>query len=100
MSGWRIQSQFLGAGLANNRDVGDDTKLTEDRYELYVNNEFVGYKTLLNQSDNLKDVNDFLQRQGFQQFTSDLEGDHYNISTESDLVQPIKDALGVYCSNR
>jgi hypothetical protein len=75
-----------------------DSKLSEDRYEIYVNDDFVGYKTLFNASDSLADVDDFLKTQGVQNFSSELDGDHYNIkATETDQI---KEILDVYCQNR
>jgi hypothetical protein len=87
-----------GLGLAIPGMENNETKLSEDRYEIYVNNDFVGYKTLYNATDNLSDVDDFVRNQGIQHFRSQLEGDHYYIETE-DQVRA-KDVLHVYCQNR
>lgn len=93
-----FDNQALGFSIATNNSVSGDTKLSEDRYEIYVNDNFVGYKTLLNVNDTMSDVDDFLKSQGFNGFQSQLDGDHYYIKTsDSDRI---KDALNVYCHNR
>jgi hypothetical protein len=74
-------------------------KLNEDQYEVYVNENFVGHKTLKNVVENLSDIDDFLRNQGLNDFSSSLDGDHYRIQTnehESDIT----DALSVYFNNR
>ncbi|WP_078543368.1 hypothetical protein [Litchfieldia alkalitelluris] len=76
-----------------------NAKLTEDRYEIYVNQEYVGNKTLLNENDTLGDVDDFLKVQGFTNFQSSLSGDHYVIEA-SDKSEDIKNAISVYLHNR
>ncbi|MFT4416228.1 hypothetical protein ACLM5H_20400 [Fredinandcohnia humi] len=81
-------------------DADNHTKLTEDRYEVLVNGERVGYKTLLNQSDSVSDIDDFLQNKGFPTFTSNLDGDHYDIQVSDDIFQNVKDTLEVYLNNR
>lgn len=99
MTDARIQYQVVGIGTTQNNQFGD-AKLNEDTYELYVNNELIGHKTLLNQVDSLKDVDDFIIRQGIKEFSSELEGDHYNIQANHDVAIQIRDILNVYCNNR
>ena len=47
-------------------NIGDDAavKLNEDQYEVYVNGNFVGHKTLKTQGEKVSDVDDFLKAQG------------------------------------
>ncbi|RSK29467.1 hypothetical protein EJF36_20145 [Bacillus sp. HMF5848] len=79
----------------------DTTKLSHDRYEVYVDGDYVGQKTLLNQSDDITDVNDFLKGQGHTAFSGVLDGDHYNIQAQStEEAQQIKDALHIYLQTR
>ena len=78
----------------------NNAKLNEDRYELYVNSQYIGNKTLLNAGDKLSDVDDFLKAQGFSNFTSKLNGDHYEIEAAADDQNGIQDALSVYVRNR
>ncbi|MDF0726678.1 hypothetical protein PY093_08110 [Cytobacillus sp. S13-E01] len=80
-------------------ESGADVKLNEDRYEVFVNNQFVGHKTLLNQGDHLSDVDDFLKKQGVTDFITTVDGDHYTIQTIKD-ENNIQAALKVYFNNR
>jgi hypothetical protein len=84
-----------------NADVGadSDVKLNEDRYEVYVNGNFVGQKSLKNQGENLSDIDDFLRLQGFSNFTTSVDGDHYMIHI-SNHDDDISNALSVYFNNR
>jgi hypothetical protein len=94
----QFENQTLGFSYVTNNNFETNTKLSEDRYEIYVNDDFVGYKTLFNSNDKLNDVNDFLTSQGIKNFQTQLEGDHYYVrATETDKI---KDALNVYCHNR
>lgn len=97
MTDSNIQSQIVGGNFFTSADLADG-KLQDDRYEIYVNDEFVGYKTLLNQSDSIEDVDDFLKQQGTKEFTGQLDGNHYYIQTND--ANNVKDVLRVYCHNR
>ncbi|WP_066049315.1 hypothetical protein [Robertmurraya korlensis] len=97
MSDSRIQSQIVSGNFFPSEDFANG-KLQDDRYEIYVNNDFVGYKILLNQSDSIEDVDDFLKQQGIKEFSGQLDGDHYYIQTND--ANTVKDMLGVYCHNR
>jgi hypothetical protein len=94
----QYKNPAIGFAFTNNIETGANTKLSEDRYEIYVNNEFIGYKSLKNVSDDLSDVDDFLKSQGINEFQSQLNGDHYLISATE--TERIKDILNVYCQNR
>jgi hypothetical protein len=93
----RYLSNLFGIGVENG---GNTAKINEDRYELYVNNHLVGNKSLLNQSDKIDDVDDFLKTQGFTNFKTNLDGDHYQIEASDEDRQGIIDALSVYVNNR
>lgn len=88
-------SPFPGANL----DFQNNDKLNEDTYEVYVNEDFVGHKTLKSVGENLSDVDDFLRIQGIHHFSTSLDGDHYLIKS-SDDVEKVKNALSVYFHNR
>ena len=94
----RYENEVFGFGIATNNMANGTVKLSEDRYEIYVNDDFIGYKSLHNVSDQLSDVDDFLKSQGIEGFHSQLEGDHYYINGEN--AERIKDVLSVYCQNR
>jgi len=82
-----------------NLDSDSDMKLTEDRYEVFVNGNFVGHKSLKNPGEQLSDIDGFLQSQGLNDFSSSLDGDHYQIQT-NERDGDITDALSVYFNNR
>ncbi|MGM0845568.1 MAG: hypothetical protein ACQEUT_11365 [Bacillota bacterium] len=85
--------------VTNNFSNEEEMKLHHDSYEIYVNKDFLGKKTLLNQSDKLTDVDDFLRSNGIESFESSLEGDHYYITPHEKKDQLVK-ALEVYLKNR
>lgn len=95
-----IDGTFLGLTAYNEIESSVSSKIAHDRYEVYVNDDFVGHKTLLNQSEDIIDVNDFLQTQGLSQFSASLKGDRYKINAEGENVKKIADALGIYLQNR
>jgi hypothetical protein len=94
----QYENQAYGFAYINNKITGEDTKLEEDRYEIYLNSDFIGYKTLLNASEHLSDVDDFLKSQGINDFETQLDGDHYMVSANND--EKIRDVLTTYCQNR
>lgn len=87
---------FLGT---TNMLSESQTKLSHDRYEVYVNGDFVGFKSLLTQNETLDDVNDFLYEQGYQNFNAESFGDHYDIQTDGS-DEKLKQALQVYLQTR
>ncbi|CAM3963408.1 hypothetical protein [Mesobacillus thioparans] len=94
----------VGGGLfpayAMNKVNGDNqVKLTEDQYDVYVNEDLIGQKSLKNQGEHLSDIDEFLKQQGIEDFTASLEGDHYTINTDG-MDTEIADALRVYFNNR
>jgi hypothetical protein len=94
----------VGGGLfppyaMNNAASDNQVKLNEDRYDIYVNDDLVGQKSLKNQGENLSDIDDFLKQQGITDFTASLDGDHYHIKTNGPNAE-ITGALQVYFNNR
>src|SRR4051794_2873805 len=83
-----------------NVNINNDTnlKLNEDQYEVYVNDHFVGHKTLKNPGEKLSDIDGFLNNQGLSDFSTSLDGDHYQIQTND--PNDITNALSVYFNNR
>ncbi|EDL66772.1 hypothetical protein [Bacillus sp. SG-1] len=77
----------------------EQTKLLQDQYEVYVDHDFVGRKTLFNQVDMLSDIDDFLKANGIDSFQTKLEGDHYKINPQGQSENIIS-ALEVYFKNR
>jgi hypothetical protein len=86
---------FVNANFNSDANV----KLTEDQYEVFVNGNLVGHKSLKNQGEQLSDIDGFLRSQGINNFTSSLDGDHYQIQTNGQN-DDITNALNVYFNNR
>jgi hypothetical protein len=85
--------------IAVNLDSEADAKLDEDQYQVYVNDNFVGHKSLKSAGEKLSDIDGFLRNQGLNDFSSSLDGDHYILQTE-EQDNDIKNALSVYFNNR
>ena len=98
-SGSGVGGGLFPAYAMNNNDRENQVKLNEDQYDIYVNDDFVGQKSLKNQGENLSDIDDFLKQQGITDFTASLNGDHYDIKTDGSNAE-ITDALQVYFNNR
>lgn len=98
-SGSGIGGGLFPAYAVNNNDRDNQVKLNEDQYDIYVNDDFIGQKSLKNQGENLSDIDDFLKQQGITDFTASLDGDHYNIKTDGSNAE-IAGALQVYFNNR
>jgi hypothetical protein len=77
-----------------------NTKIAHDRYDVYVNGDFVGHKTLLTQSEDITDVNDFLLAQGYHHFQYTLDGDHFEIKAEDSTAREMIEALQIYLQTR
>lgn len=105
IGGINLINQNLPTGSGTNTFITDNlknelaVKLNQDEYEIYVNGSYVGKKALKNQGERLSDIDDFLNHQGIQNFTSNLEGDHYVIQSDGQN-NDIVDALNVYFNNR
>jgi hypothetical protein len=82
-----------------NPNADSNVKLNEDQYEVYVNGNFIGHKTLKTQGENLSDIDDFLLNQGFNNFSTSVDGDHYTIHVDHQDGD-ISNALSVYFNNR
>ncbi|RXJ02761.1 hypothetical protein DS745_05465 [Anaerobacillus alkaliphilus] len=84
-----------GGGLA------EDVKLNEDSYEVFVEGQYVGDKTLYAQNEDFHDIGDFLERQGFQNLEIELKGDHIIVHADNDdEKKQLRQALEVYLKNR
>jgi hypothetical protein len=94
-------SSIVGINAAISLNGDATTKLAHDRYDVYVNDDFVGQKPLLNQSEDITDVSDFLKSQGFNSFQALVDGDHYKIEpTDSNTERKMKEALSIYLQTR
>jgi hypothetical protein len=78
-----------------------DVKEEHERYDVYVNGDFVGHKILIAQNDNISMVEEHLKENGFNQFESKVEGDHFNLTVKDpDLERDIKENLNLYLQIR
>lgn len=88
-------SNFLPFSSINSTD--DDTfqtKIDEDRYEVYVNGDFIGYKVLFGHNESVNDIKDFLLENGINDYEATLDGDHYNIESKGE--EDLRGVLSVY----
>lgn len=84
-----------------NLNMYSDMKIAHDRYEVYVNADLVGDKTILTQNEDIFDIEHYLKAQGFEGFSTELDGDHFIIGTENPAeAAAMKKALEVYLNIR
>ena len=76
-----------------------DAKLSQDRYEVFVNGDKVGNKILLTQTDDTHDLDSYLQTNGFTDFEYKVTGDHIEIKTKQES-NDMKEILSSYLSIR
>ncbi len=78
-----------------------DGKQNREAYDVYVDNEYVGKKVMANEYEHIADIEDFLRGRGLQNFSTNLEGDHYEINVYNDDERSmIKENLKKYFNNR
>ncbi|MFD1675326.1 hypothetical protein [Alicyclobacillus fodiniaquatilis] len=85
------------------RSGGDQLQLqrAHERYDVYVNQQYVGHKTLLKQAESADDIKAFLERANIDGFTTELNGFqdelHYKITADDDnTVRAIRNQLTTY----
>jgi uncharacterized protein YdaL len=78
----------------------NEANLTQGRYEVYVNGDFVGYKTLFSPKEEIVDIGEFLHNQGFSNVTAKVDGDHYEIHAGRDSAEKVKQVLEMYWQQR
>lgn len=79
----------------------DSVKLSEDRYEVFVDGKFVGEKTLYAQNEDFHDVGDFLNKEGFNNVQIEQNGDHILIhAANHNEAVSMRKVLEVYLKNR
>jgi transcriptional regulator of NAD metabolism len=93
------EGTMLGIAAFVNSSFDSSTKLAHDRYEVYVNGDFVGQKCLLSTREDVTSVNEFLHAQGYNDFLSNIDGDHYHIQTTK-KERELKQALQIYLHTR
>lgn len=75
------------------------SKISHDRYDVYVNQDYIGQKFLLSAQESVQDIDDFLKNEGYGNFQSYLDGDHYYIRAVEN-EQNVANVLKVYLQNR
>ncbi|QFT90992.1 hypothetical protein FIU87_20290 [Bacillus sp. THAF10] len=93
------EEALIGMAAFMNGYFDPGTKLSHDRYEVYVNGDFVGQKNLLSHKEDVTSVNEFLEAQGYHNYLSNINGDHYYIQTEK-REHELKQALQIYLNSR
>ncbi|WP_235991645.1 hypothetical protein [Metabacillus schmidteae] len=100
-----VYDEFLNGGIGIGRftmgayDDFSSTKLSQDRYDVYVNQDYVGQKYLLTAQESVSDIDDFLRNEGISDFQSVVDGDHYHIKALGN-EHKVADVLKVYLQNR
>ncbi|OAS82977.1 MULTISPECIES: hypothetical protein [Metabacillus] len=83
-------------GLFN---ASTNSQLSHDRYDVYVNQDYIGQKYLLSAQESVQDIDDFLRNEGYSNFQSYLDGDHYYIKAVNN-EHDVANVLKVYLQNR
>lgn len=92
---------FFGFPFLAVSDEATELKNAHDTYDIFVNQEFVGKKSLLGENETIRDIESFLHQQGIEHFSTHLDGDHYVIEANNPHeVQHLKDVLTTYLQNR
>jgi len=75
--------------------------INHDSYEVYVNGDYVGNKSLITQGEEISDIDKHLQLEGFKTFDEEVLGNHVDINTKDlDEAKRIKQNLNVYLKIR
>lgn len=82
------------AGINHEENEG---KINHDSYEVYVNGDYVGNKSLITQGEEISDIDKHLQLEGFKSFDEEVMGNHVDIKTNNlEEARRIKQNLNVY----
>lgn len=89
-----------GAAIAPTEiDENHHSKISNDSYEVFVNDDKVGNKILLTQTDDAKDLNQYLEENGFNHFKVNVLGDSIVIET-NERPHKMKEILSSYLDIR
>ena len=94
------QNDYLSIPFFISGNINNNTRLEEDSYRVYVNNDYVGSKVLYSQIEKIEDLNKYLKSQGFNDFNAKLEGNEYSIHSERTEAKHMKETLQVHLHNR
>lgn len=86
--------------LYNTKPEDENIKISHDSFNVYVNEEYIGKKTLLAQNEKPSDVEGYLKHRGFHNFNSSISGDHILINSAFEEADGIKKNLEIYLTLR
>lgn len=75
---------LVGVPILPIGEENHDMKLSQDRYEVFVNGDKVGNKILLTQTEDAHDLHSYLESNGFTDFEYQVIGDHIEIQTKQE----------------
>lgn len=86
--------------LYNIKPEEENIKMSHDSFDVYVNEEYIGKKIFLTQSEKPSDVEAYLKDRGFHNFNSSISGDHILINSAFEESDEIKRNLHIYLTLR
>jgi hypothetical protein len=75
------------------------SQISHDRYDVYVNQNYIGQKSLLTAQESVQDIDDFLRNEGYSNFQTFIDGNHYYINAVGN-EHGVASVLNVYLQNR
>lgn len=97
---WGFFNYGAGFPYFMNSSENNELKNYHDKFTVYVNNDYVGDKTLVTQGDSVNSIRTFLNEQGYDKFSTNIEGSRYNIRCNEEVSSNIKNAVNVYLKNK
>lgn len=86
--------------ILNEADINHN-RLQHDSYQIYVNNDYIADKVLISQNEKINEVDDYLKEQGLYEFSSELDGNKYNlICDDKEVSKRLKKILNIYLNIR
>jgi hypothetical protein len=100
MFGWSNGSNNIPFYFGAINNEGRE-RIEHDSYEVYVNGDYVGEKTLISQGEKISDIDKHLKVADFKNFNEETIGNHVNIKTDDlEEARKIKQNLNIYLSIR
>lgn len=94
--GWNGSSGSMPF-FASIDDEKSESRIDHDSYEVYVNGDYVGNKSLMVQGEEISDIDKHLQLEGFKTFNEEVMGNHVDINTNDlEEARRIKQNLNVF----
>jgi|GEM_PF-1362426 len=87
--------------FAENETEMEQLKMSHETYEVFVNDDFVGHKVLLNMNEEVEDIHSFLKSRGFFDYSAEKTGNEFRLSTDDTYqAELMKENLSVYLQIR